>query len=86
MAGISGHGTLTAMIHEKDVQPHPVKKMFAQHPHNTICETLRQAYQKLEPGRRSKQDIKDAQYLLRVAVTMARSMNRKLEEYKAASA
>ena len=59
-------------------KPYPVEKMKNKNPKNTICETLRQAYQAVEDG-----DTGAAMLKIRVAVTMARAMNQKLKEYKA---
>jgi len=43
---------------------------------NTICETLRLVYKDINSGKLEK-----AKYKLRVAVTMAKAMDKKLKEY-----
>lgn len=60
--------------------PHKVEWMLSVvHPKDTICETLRQAFQALD---KPAPDIETAKLEIRVAVTMAKRMNKKLKEYK----
>jgi hypothetical protein len=59
------------MIHKHD--PVPKEEMGYVSPRDTICETLRQAYQD------SKNE--NVKYLLRVATAKAKAMSRKLSEY-----
>jgi len=56
--------------------PHPEEKMDFENPTNTICETLRLAYKSI-----NNNDMEDAKLKIRIAITMAKSMSKKLTEY-----
>lgn len=58
-------------------EPHPIEKMHDKNPKHTICETLRQSYRDIERGA-----LESAMLNIRIAVTMARAMDRRLKEYK----
>jgi len=56
--------------------PHPEEKMGFENPTNTICETLRLAYKAI-----GNNDTEDAKLKIRIAITMAKAMSKKLEAY-----
>ena len=56
--------------------PHPEEKMGFENPTNTICETLRLAYKSI-----GNNDTEDAKLKIRIAITMAKAMSKKLKEY-----
>ena len=56
--------------------PYSIAGMKKSASHNTICETLREAYKAIEEG-----DLDDAKYKIRVAVTMGKAMSTKLKSY-----
>jgi len=60
------------MRKHEPVHPNVMKKQFGE---NTICQTLRDIY--------NMTDDPDIQFRLRVAVSMAKAMTKKLREYKA---
>jgi hypothetical protein len=56
--------------------PYPEEKMNKYAGINTICETLRSAYRAID-----RSDMDEAKLNIRVAVTMAKAMSKKLTEY-----
>ena len=56
--------------------PHPEEQMSKKGKRNTVCETLRKAYQNIEEGNPEKAKLK-----IRIAVTMAKAMDLKLRQY-----
>ncbi len=57
-------------------QPHPEEKMNKKAKRNTICETLRSAYKDID-----EESVEQAKLKIRVAITMAKAMDRKLKMY-----
>ena len=63
---------------DKVFPPYPKEDMQKQASRNTICDTLRKVYRELD---KPNPNIEDAQYKIRIAVTMAKRMSKKLKSY-----